>query len=514
MVLQIIFKGDTLPTSLTKLLHAPCSSCRTNHCRGCFSPVSCPISCTGSSTRCTITTCCAAGRAIAIFELLGAFDQKIIGERATSDSRTLKALEKTKAATPTVGPGGTGYGTGNASGRGRGQSLAIEGRKMSRAELQWQDAIIFSLNTLRDLLPAPYAETAEVYDLVPHVSIGLLLSLSQVPEFLASLLRNDSVIDWAARSLTYHAMLSLLRRMADCELTVQVLFERRWRMVTAPGIQPWMWGEEEIVWQPDQKHVDERAPPLYDYFKKLIKQSVTFLGTAAQMMDTATGKNQDEQETITQAVSLCGDIIAAGGDVERVMSVLGIAPAEEGNKLDKKLGPHLALEQAYAEACEKLAFQYVTLASPEDKKGKGKGLVYGDYNYASKLDETKNATRNPKKHFRLASELAVMATSLPPGVWVRVDEVRNDAMYATFPYIITSKPDILTSCSKFMIAGPEGTPYEGGLFEFDCFMPLEYPDTPPLIHLRTTGAGTVRFNPNLYNDGKVCLSLLGTWPGR
>ena len=23
----------------------------------------------------------------------------------------------------------------------------------------------------------------------------------------------------------------------------------------------------------------------------------------------------------------------------------------------------------------------------------------------------------------------------------------------------------------------------------------------------------MRFNPNLYNDGKVCLSLLGTWEG-
>ena len=23
----------------------------------------------------------------------------------------------------------------------------------------------------------------------------------------------------------------------------------------------------------------------------------------------------------------------------------------------------------------------------------------------------------------------------------------------------------------------------------------------------------MRFNPNLYKDGKVCLSLLGTWPG-
>ena len=28
-----------------------------------------------------------------------------------------------------------------------------------------------------------------------------------------------------------------------------------------------------------------------------------------------------------------------------------------------------------------------------------------------------------------------------------------------------------------------------------------------------TGAGQVRFNPNLYNCGKVCLSLLGTWQG-
>lgn len=69
-------------------------------------------------------------------------------------------------------------------------------------------------------------------------------------------------------------------------------------------------------------------------------------------------------------------------------------------------------------------------------------------------------------------------------------------------------------CRKIMIAGPEGTPYSDGLFEFDCFIPLEYPKVPPLMLLRTTGGGTVRFNPNLYNCGKVCLSLLGTWAGR
>jgi ubiquitin-protein ligase len=64
-----------------------------------------------------------------------------------------------------------------------------------------------------------------------------------------------------------------------------------------------------------------------------------------------------------------------------------------------------------------------------------------------------------------------------------------------------------------MIAGPVGTPYAFGLFEFDCFLPLQYPNAPPQMHLRTTGGGAVRFNPNLYNCGKVCLSLLGTWPG-
>lgn len=31
--------------------------------------------------------------------------------------------------------------------------------------------------------------------------------------------------------------------------------------------------------------------------------------------------------------------------------------------------------------------------------------------------------------------------------------------------------------------------------------------------METTGAGRVRFNPNLYSCGKVCLSLLGTWRG-
>lgn len=57
------------------------------------------------------------------------------------------------------------------------------------------------------------------------------------------------------------------------------------------------------------------------------------------------------------------------------------------------------------------------------------------------------------------------------------------------------------------------SPYYGGVFFFDICVPEQYPALCPLVRFMTTGEGTVRFNPNLYNCGKVCLSLLGTWSG-
>ncbi len=61
---------------------------------------------------------------------------------------------------------------------------------------------------------------------------------------------------------------------------------------------------------------------------------------------------------------------------------------------------------------------------------------------------------------------------------------------------------------RALIAGPEGTPYAGGLFAFDIWFPAGYPNVPPLMLLETTGQGRVRFNPNLYADGKViCLPI-------
>lgn len=64
-----------------------------------------------------------------------------------------------------------------------------------------------------------------------------------------------------------------------------------------------------------------------------------------------------------------------------------------------------------------------------------------------------------------------------------------------------------------LITGPFDTPYEGGFFLFLFRCPPDYPIHPPRVKLITTGHNTVRFNPNFYRNGKVCLSILGTWTG-
>ncbi|CAG2102191.1 unnamed protein product, partial [Medioppia subpectinata] len=53
-----------------------------------------------------------------------------------------------------------------------------------------------------------------------------------------------------------------------------------------------------------------------------------------------------------------------------------------------------------------------------------------------------------------------------------------------------------------LITGPFETPYCGGFFRFSIRCPPDYPIHPPRVKLLTTCNGTVRFNPNLYKNGK------------
>ena len=63
-----------------------------------------------------------------------------------------------------------------------------------------------------------------------------------------------------------------------------------------------------------------------------------------------------------------------------------------------------------------------------------------------------------------------------------------------------------------MIIGPKNTPYQDGFYFFTFKFSEEYPFVPPIVIFKTYD-GFTRFNPNLYIDGKVCLSVLNTWKG-
>jgi len=119
-----------------------------------------------------------------------------------------------------------------------------------------------------------------------------------------------------------------------------------------------------------------------------------------------------------------------------------------------------------------------------------------DFNKFSIIqEETKNGLLNAK---RILREFSSLQKSLP----------FNYETSIFFRYCENSINKI-----KFLIIGPKDTPYQDGCYIFDMLLPTSYPLTNPRVNFLTTGKGTVRFNPNLYNNGKVCLSLLGTWQG-
>ena len=63
-----------------------------------------------------------------------------------------------------------------------------------------------------------------------------------------------------------------------------------------------------------------------------------------------------------------------------------------------------------------------------------------------------------------------------------------------------------------LIIGPENSVYEYGNYIFEFTFPQDYPLKPPIVSFKTND-GKTRFHPNLYRNGKVCLSILNTWRG-
>lgn len=58
---------------------------------------------------------------------------------------------------------------------------------------------------------------------------------------------------------------------------------------------------------------------------------------------------------------------------------------------------------------------------------------------------------------------------------------------------------------EVMIAGPKDSPYEGGLFKLQLYLPEDYPMVPPKVLFMTK-----IYHPNIDFLGKICLDILKT----
>lgn len=97
---------------------------------------------------------------------------------------------------------------------------------------------------------------------------------------------------------------------------------------------------------------------------------------------------------------------------------------------------------------------------------------------------------------RIAKEHRILSTSLPKHeIYVRTYDSRLDLL-------------------RCLIVGPADTPYEYAPFLIDLHLGPGFPREPPTAHFHSWTSGMGRINPNLYEEGKICLSLLGTWPGK
>ncbi|KAM0889689.1 hypothetical protein ACQ4PT_027611 [Festuca glaucescens] len=110
----------------------------------------------------------------------------------------------------------------------------------------------------------------------------------------------------------------------------------------------------------------------------------------------------------------------------------------------------------------------------------------GDAGSDSAATSTYRLTSFIRYFLRLAGEVLA-----PETIYVRAFEDRMDLLRA-------------------VMVGASGTPYEDGIFFFDLYLPPSYPAVPPQVYYHSFG---LRLNPNLYESGTVCLSLLDTFDG-
>ncbi|KAJ4345984.1 glycylpeptide N-tetradecanoyltransferase [Ascochyta clinopodiicola] len=310
------------------------------------------------------------------------------------------------------------------------------------------------LGLLHQLLPS--LDRSHPFDLKPPAIVTILLLESKILDYCTELLRNDSLDDAFVRKPAYIALLDFVQTIGMHHITGTLTFSMgKPREAESYNLLTRSFGRARAT-------STKLAPALADSLRDLSTLSDLLL------------KNAGHHKTVS----------SAGGDQELLSLCRKISTLWKSLSSAYYLAPKLEVcnTDAPIVSTERVA----AISDVDDDR------ICATHKFATKAKAQFRSA--PGRFKRLISEIDILRTSLPPGVFVRHGESRLDVM-------------------KCIIVGPGDTPYENGLFEFDFYCPAEYPNVPPTVSFKGTGGGTASINPNLYPDGKVCLSLLGTWSG-
>ncbi|KAL8823412.1 MAG: hypothetical protein Q9170_008362, partial [Blastenia crenularia] len=406
--------------------------------------------------------CCNKGAVFIAWVVLCHYDNMELDLQARSQQNQRQLMQRNPAQQRLAGTG-TGFGAGGwmnpfdgtnihaAANEGWRRPGLQQALNFKQVDKETDGVTKWILGILIELLPKN-GETKKV-----NPAMGSMIELSLLQDRVAELLRNDSLQDADKRAKLYFTTFAFVGRLGAHGDLDYLVREQRFVKKQSAGLQAIATSRSggngkskaQMALTVASKR-DGMAPPLVSCLTNLATQSKVLLG----------GSNNK---------AAGGDILELAERIDKVYTRLAGAVT--------KISTVTTWKEYHKENCL------------VRKPNVARYLCSSMANLASQVKES-----YPGRMKRLVTEASEMTTSLPEGIFVRVDDVRADVM-------------------KALIIGPEDTPYEGGLFEFDIVCGEKYPFEPPSVWFLTTGQGKIGFNPNLYASGKVCLSLINTWTG-
>ncbi|KAL8713713.1 MAG: hypothetical protein Q9220_002239 [cf. Caloplaca sp. 1 TL-2023] len=387
--------------------------------------------------------CCSKGAAFVALVLLSYYDDMELQMQAASLQKQATAQRQ---AAFREKPSGIGFGANVMGPRGTRPALVFK-----QADMKTDDNTRWVFGMLVELLPKKKETTKKV-----SPALSSMIELSLLQDRTAELLRNDSLQDVDKRAYLYFTMFEFVERLAAHPKLDYLAREGRFRKKNSAGLHT-----IATAGQSDRKGKNKAQLPL-----TVASKSQGLAASLVSCMDKLAIQSKgllDRHDSAAAGVNL----VEVAKRIQRIHGGLAI----------DKIAAVTTWKDYHQQHCLKWDPSVMNRLLPK----------------MSHL--ALDIMASPKGRIpRLMSEVSEMATALPEGVFVRVQDER---------------PDVMTA----LIIGPKDTPYEGGLFEFEIVCGPDYPHSPPIVWHATSVRANVRFNPNLYANGKVCLSLINTWEG-